>query len=78
MNGLIGRTIGHTHLLEQIGQGGMSSVFLPSDLRDQGRVAIKVLSPCLANEPQFHARFASDRSLAEVSARQLETKRKGR
>ena len=57
MNGLIGGTIRHYHILEQIGQGGMSSVFRASDARDQRRVAIRVLSPYLAHDPQFHARF---------------------
>jgi len=55
--GLIGRTISHYHILEQIGQGGMSSVFRAVDLRDERAVAVKVLSPYIAHEPRFKARF---------------------
>jgi tRNA A-37 threonylcarbamoyl transferase component Bud32 len=55
--GLIGKTISHYAILEQIGQGGMSSVFSAVDLRDQRVVAIKVLSPYIAHEARFKARF---------------------
>jgi len=55
--GLIGKTISHYHVLDQIGQGGMSSVFRAVDLRDERVVAVKVLSPYIANEPRFRARF---------------------
>jgi serine/threonine-protein kinase len=55
--GLIGKTVSHYTILEQIGQGGMSSVFSAVDLRDQRAVAIKVLSPYIAHETRFKARF---------------------
>jgi serine/threonine protein kinase len=57
---LIGKTVSHYHILEQIGQGGMSSVFRAVDLRDERAVAVKVLSPYIANEPRFRARFARE------------------
>ena len=57
MLGLIGKTLGSYHILEQIGQGGMSSVFKALDLRDQRQVAVKVLSPYIAHEQHFRARF---------------------
>ncbi|MCX6070769.1 MAG: serine/threonine-protein kinase [Chloroflexi bacterium] len=57
MLGLVGRTIGRYHILEQVGQGGMSSVFRAVELTTNRTVAIKVISPYLANEPQFKARF---------------------
>ena len=57
MLGLIGRTISHYHILDQIGQGGMSSVFRAVDLRDERAVAVKVLSPYIAHEARFKARF---------------------
>jgi serine/threonine-protein kinase len=57
LNGLIGRTISHYHILEQIGQGGMSSVFRATDLLDGRTVAIKILSPYIAHEERFQARF---------------------
>ena len=57
MNGLIGRTISHYTILEQIGQGGMSSVFSAADLADGREVAMKILSPYIAHEERFQARF---------------------
>ena len=57
MSGLIGQTIGHYHILEQVGQGGMSSVFHALDVIAGRPVAVKVLSPYLANEASFQARF---------------------
>jgi serine/threonine protein kinase len=55
--GLIGKTVGPYHILEQIGQGGMSSVFKAIDLRDRRPVALKILSPYIAHEQHFRARF---------------------
>ncbi|HMK08685.1 MAG TPA: serine/threonine-protein kinase [Anaerolineales bacterium] len=57
MNGLIGRTVGRYRILNQIGQGGMSSVFRAVDLADGRAVAVKVLSPHIAHEEPFQARF---------------------
>ncbi len=57
MNGLVGRTIGRYRILEQIGQGGMSSVYRAVDVTTSRTVAIKIISPYLANEAQFQARF---------------------
>lgn len=57
MLGLVGRTIGRYKILEEVGQGGMSSVFRALELTTDRTVAIKVISPYLANEPQFQARF---------------------
>jgi len=57
VNGLIDRTISRYHILEQIGQGGMSSVFRAVELTTNRAVAIKVLSPYLAHEASFQARF---------------------
>ena len=57
MSGLIGRTVGPYSILEQVGQGGMSSVFLAVHQEYGRQVAIKILSPYLAHDPQFKARF---------------------
>ncbi len=57
MLGLVGRTIGRYHIVEQVGQGGMSSVFRAVETTTSRTVAIKIISPYLANEPQFKARF---------------------
>jgi serine/threonine protein kinase len=55
--GLAGKTIAFYSILEKIGQGGMSSVFRAVDVRDRRPVAVKVLSPYIAHEPRFKARF---------------------
>ncbi len=57
MVGLVGKTIDRYHVLEQIGQGGMSTVFRAVDLNDKRNVALKVLSPYIAHETRFRARF---------------------
>lgn len=57
MNDLSGSTLGPYHLHEVIGKGGMATVYRahqPSMGRD---VALKVMSPDLADEPEFITRF---------------------
>ena len=57
MEGLVGRTLGRYRLLEQIGQGGMSSVFRAQDTRGLRQVAVKILAPYVAEDAQLRARF---------------------
>lgn len=57
MNELTGRTLGRYRLMEPIGQGGMSTVYTAYDLDLDEQVALKVLSPYVAQEPRFKARF---------------------
>ena len=57
MSELIGRVLGNYHILEQIGRGGMASVYKAHDLIEEQTVAIKVLSPQLAMVPNFRTRF---------------------
>ena len=48
---LVGKKIGHYVIQEQIGQGGMGTVFVANRTEDfESRVAIKVTRPGLANE----------------------------
>jgi len=57
MDGLTGRTLGRYRLMEPIGQGGMSTVYQAHDLDRLELVALKVLSPYVAQEPRFRERF---------------------
>lgn len=57
MPDLIGKTLGCYTILEQIGRGGMASVFKALDLSDGKTIAIKILTPQLALEGNFKARF---------------------
>ena len=57
MEGLTGKTLGRYRLMEPIGQGGMSTVYQAHDLDRLELVALKVLSPYVAQEPRFKERF---------------------
>jgi serine/threonine protein kinase len=57
MDNLIGTTLGQYEIVEKIGQGGMAHVFKAYQRALDRFVAIKVLSPVLAEEPGFTERF---------------------
>lgn len=57
MESIEGRTLDNYHVLEKVGQGGMTSVYKALDLRRSQLVALKVLSPFIAQDPIFRARF---------------------
>jgi uncharacterized protein YgiM (DUF1202 family) len=57
MKDLIGKFLGQYELVEKIGQGGMAHVFKAYQSNLDRFVAIKVLSPILAEEPGFTERF---------------------
>jgi eukaryotic-like serine/threonine-protein kinase len=54
---MIGKTLGHYHILEKIGQGGMGEVFLAEDTSLQRKVALKFLPPGMQQDPSAHQRF---------------------
>lgn len=51
---------GRYRLLARIAEGGMARVFLAEDLRQGLKVAVKLLRPELAEEPEWVARFRSE------------------
>jgi serine/threonine protein kinase len=51
------RTLGNYRILEKIGAGGMGSVYRAHDMSLEREVAIKIISPELARNPNLMARF---------------------
>jgi len=57
MQDLSGMTLGPYRIIEQIGRGGMATVFRAFHAATERSVAIKVMPPALADDPTFIARF---------------------
>jgi non-specific serine/threonine protein kinase len=57
MSSLIGKTILHYRILEQVGQGGMGVVYLAEDTRLERKVAIKFLPRHIAANVEERQRF---------------------
>jgi len=56
----IGTQIGDYRIERLIGRGGMSVVYLSEHVRLKRKAALKLLSPELAEDPTFRARFVSE------------------
>ena len=54
---MIGKTLSHYKIVEKIGEGGMSSVYLAEDQKLQRNVALKFLQARLTAEPVARERF---------------------
>ncbi len=52
--------LGGYDILQKLGQGGMGSVYLARQVSLDRNVAVKTLSPTLAEDPQFVARFTRE------------------
>lgn len=57
MNDLSGTQLGHYQLIEPIGKGGMATVYRAYQPSMDRYVAIKIITPELATDPEFIARF---------------------
>ncbi len=60
MDDLSGRILGRYRLVELIGRGGMATVYKAEDTVKNRFVALKLLSPAMAHNPQFSERFARE------------------
>jgi serine/threonine protein kinase len=54
---VIGRRLGHYLVQDRLGSGGMGEVYLAEDTKLGRKVALKVLLPRLAGDPQRQERF---------------------
>jgi serine/threonine-protein kinase len=57
---MIGNTVGSYKITEKIGEGGMGAVFKGIDVMLEREVAIKMLRPELASQPQVVERFRAE------------------
>jgi serine/threonine protein kinase len=60
---MIGETLGHYKVLEQLGRGGMGEVYLAEDLSLDRKVALKFLPDVFTGDPERMARFEREAKL---------------
>lgn len=60
LNKLVGQTLNRYKIVGVLGSGGMGMVFKAHDISLQRDVAIKVMHPHIANQPNFQERFLQE------------------
>jgi len=54
---MIGKTVAHYEIVSSLGKGGMGEVYVAKDSKLKRRVALKVLPPEMATDPERRGRF---------------------
>ena len=67
MTNLIGQSLGRYHILEQLGEGGMATVYKAFDTRLERNVAVKVILPQKQQSEKFLKRFEREAKALAVS-----------
>ena len=62
--GLVGKTVGGYRILERIGRGGMGTVYRANQTSLNRTVALKILSPKIAEDPAFVSKFHKEAQAA--------------
>jgi eukaryotic-like serine/threonine-protein kinase len=60
---MIGKTLGHYRVAEQLGRGGMGEVYLADDISLDRKVALKFLPEAFTGDPERMARFEREAKL---------------
>ncbi len=60
MERLVGQTLSRYQITDLLGEGGMGAVFKARDVTLQRDVAIKIMHPHMANQPNFRERFLQE------------------
>ena len=65
---LIGQSLGRYHILEQLGEGGMATVYKAYDTRLDRNVAVKVILSSRGHSERFLKRFEREAKALADSA----------